>query len=61
MDSVSVLKNEKAILLKRVSALDSAIKVLGGGKPAKRHLSAAARKKMSEAGRKRWADKKKQG
>ena len=62
MDIASALKSERSKLQKRLDALDSAIKILGGknsvsrGKPGKkRHVSASARAKMAKAQKARWA------
>ena len=62
MDITSALKNERSKLQKRLDALDSAIKILGGknsisrvkhGK--KRRLSASARARIAKAQKARWA------
>ena len=71
--AVSQLKQEHIRLCKELARVDEALSVLGGpdsapaktGKKAvvvkhKRKISAAARKKMSEAARARWAAKKKE-
>jgi hypothetical protein len=66
--AVEMLKEEAVGLRKRLKAIEGSIKLLGGGsstthsaKPVKkkRHLSAASRKKLSEAAKKRWAGHKK--
>jgi hypothetical protein len=63
--AVEMLKEEAVGLRKRLRAIEGSIKLLGGSgsstthsaKPAKkkRHLSAASRKKLSEAAKRRWA------
>jgi hypothetical protein len=67
MDAIEALKQERELLVRRLKNIDGAIGLLtdypasGSRKPAgKRTVSAAARKKMSIAARKRWADKKKE-
>jgi hypothetical protein len=69
MDSIDILK---ALMDKRrehqqqIATIDAAIKLLGGGivgnpkNPRSKHkMSAASRRKMSLAAKKRWAEKKK--
>jgi hypothetical protein len=49
-------------LQQQVDTINAAIKILGGGiagNPKKRTVSAAAKRKMSLAAKKRWAAKKK--
>jgi hypothetical protein len=61
--AVAILRSEAHELRKNLEAIEGAIAVLeGSGNPRrgkKRNLSAAARKKLSEAGKKRWASVKK--
>jgi hypothetical protein len=67
--AVEMLKEEAVGLRKRLAAIEGSLRLLSGSssrkspsaKPAKkkRHLSAASRKKLSEAAKKRWAGHKK--
>jgi len=59
MDSVAVLKKERAQLAIRIKALDSAIAVLGGGRRPGNKVSDAKRRKISIALKKSWAERKK--
>jgi len=64
MNSLEALRADREVLTKQLRAIESAIGMLkeasGGHRRGKtRHLSAAARKKLSEAGKKRWATKRK--
>jgi hypothetical protein len=65
---VETLRQEAQTLRKRLHAVEGSIRLLTGSsapgtkteaKPVKRHLSAASRKKLSEAAKKRWAGHKK--
>jgi hypothetical protein len=59
-NAVEVLRQEREKLMRQVKVLDEAIVVVGGAaRPGKRHLSAEARKKLSEAGKRRWSGQKK--
>jgi hypothetical protein len=61
MDSISVLQKELAEAHTRVAALTNAIEALGGtasGRRKKRFVSAATRKKIGAAQKKRWAKEK---
>ena len=62
MDILSALKSEASKLQQQLDGLNSAIKALGGnslgrgnGRRRKRHVSAAARAKMAQSQRARWA------
>jgi hypothetical protein len=65
--AVTVLTQELLEARRRVSAIEAALKALGGsgkapghGKPAaKRHITAEGRRRMAAAGRKRWAQARK--
>ena len=67
--ALELLTSEAHSLRKRLAAIEGSIRLLRGSsrpvahaaKPAKkkRHLSAASRKKLSEAAKKRWAGHKK--
>ena len=67
MNILSALKTEASKLQQQLDTLNSAIKALGGrnnlgrgnGRRRKRHVSAAARAKMSKAQKARWARVKK--
>ncbi len=59
MDSVAVLKKERAQLAIRIKALDSAIAVLDGGRRPGNKVSDAKRRKISIALKKSWAERKK--
>jgi hypothetical protein len=60
--AVEVLREEQATLTHRLKAITNALAALtggskaqGGSKVQKRHITAAGRKAMQAAGRKRWA------
>jgi hypothetical protein len=62
--AIEVLREEALALRKRLAAVEGSIKLLGGSsttpaKGGKRHLSAASRKALSNAAKKRWAVAKK--
>jgi hypothetical protein len=57
MDSVTVLKNERKQLQKRVAALNSAIATLSGGKSS--GVSDEKRRKISIALKRSWAKRRK--
>jgi hypothetical protein len=62
-DVLKILKSERDTLRKRLTALEHAIVSLAGGakkavKRARKTMSAAARKKISIAQKKRWSLKK---
>jgi len=64
MDSLQSLRAIGDDLRKKLQVVENAIAAFSGGpasgrKGKKRHLSAAARKKLSEAGKKRWANSRK--
>jgi hypothetical protein len=62
MDILKALKDKRNALQQQVDTINAAIKILGGGiagNPKKRTVSAAAKRKMSLAAKKRWAEKKK--
>lgn len=58
---VETLRQEAVSLRKRLAAIEGSIRLLSGSSSAarakggKRHLSAASRKKLSDAAKKRWA------
>jgi hypothetical protein len=58
---LKVLRDERKVVSKRLSALDTAIAALAGDvrKTAKRIVSAASRAKMAKAQKARWAKIKK--
>ncbi len=66
MDSIDILKalnDKRKEYQQQIATIDAAIKLLGGeiaGNPkiAKRTVSAAAKRKMSLAAKKRWAERK---
>jgi hypothetical protein len=62
MDAIEALREERAILVRRLKNIDGAIGLLTDHPapgPQKHKVSAAARLKMSQAAKKRWAAKKK--
>lgn len=62
MDILKALKEKQNELQQQLDTVNAAIKILGGtisGSPEKRTVSAAAKRKMSLAAKKRWAEKKK--
>jgi hypothetical protein len=65
MDAIDQLRKEREALVKRLKNVDGAITLLtdhpatGNRAPAKKQVSAAARLKMSQAAKARWAEKKK--
>jgi hypothetical protein len=61
MDILKALKEKRNELKQQLDTVNAAIKILGetiSGKPKKRTVSAAAKRKMSLAAKKRWAEKK---
>jgi hypothetical protein len=66
MDILKVLKDKRNEHQQQIDTIDAAIKLLSGGlrvvpknTKSKHKLSAASRRKMSLAAKKRWAEKKK--
>jgi hypothetical protein len=63
VDVMKVLVAKRNEIQQQLDTLDAAIKVMGrdtiSGNPKKRVVSAAAKRKMSLAAKKRWAEKKK--
>jgi hypothetical protein len=66
MDILKALHDERSKLQQQIDTVDAAIKIFGGtntGNPkngkSKHKMSAASRRKMSLAAKKRWAEKKK--
>jgi hypothetical protein len=61
MDILKALKDKRNEFQQQIDTIDVAIKLLSGisGNPKKRTVSAAAKRKMSLAAKKRWAEKKK--
>ena len=66
MDILKALKDKRNEHQQQIDTIDAAIKLLSGGlrvapknTKSKRKLSAASRRKMSLAAKKRWAEKKK--
>ena len=61
MDILKALKDKRNEFQQQIDTIDAAIKLLSGisGNPKKRTVSAAAKRKMSLAAKKRWAAKKK--
>jgi hypothetical protein len=66
MDILKALRDKRNELQRQLDAVDAAIKILGGGVAgnpkngkSKHKMSAASRRKMSLAAKKRWAEKKK--
>jgi hypothetical protein len=61
MDILKALKDKRNEFQQQIDTIDAAIKLLSGisGNPKKRTVSAAAKRKMSLAAKKRWAEKKK--
>jgi hypothetical protein len=58
MDSVAVLRKERAQLATRIKALDTAIKVLGGGSGKASAIPDARRRKISLAMKRAWKNRK---
>jgi hypothetical protein len=62
MDILKALNDKRKEYQQQINTIDAAIKLfIGGvtGNPKKRMVSAAAKRKMSLAAKKRWAEKKK--
>jgi hypothetical protein len=59
LNIIRALKKKERELLSQVGKIQSAIELLSGKKPAKRKLSAAARKRISMAQKKRWREARK--
>ena len=61
MDILKALKDKRNEFQQQIDTIDVAIKLLSGisGNPKKRTVSAAAKRKMSLAAKKRWLEKKK--
>jgi hypothetical protein len=62
MDILKALNDKRKEYQQQINTIDAAIKLfIGGvaGNPKKRTVSAAAKRKMSLAAKKRWAEKKK--
>jgi hypothetical protein len=64
MDILKALNDKRKEYQQQINTIDAAIKLFIGGvagnpKIAKRTVSAASRRKMSLAAKKRWAEKKK--
>jgi hypothetical protein len=59
VDVLAVLRESRSELQQQLDTVDAAIKILGGSKQGKtktgRTVSAAAKRKMSLAAKKRWA------
>jgi hypothetical protein len=63
MDILKALKDKRKEYQQQINTIDAAIKLFVGavaGNPKKRTVSAAAKRKMSLAAKKRWAEKKKE-
>jgi hypothetical protein len=58
MDILKALKDKRNQHQQQIDAINAAIKLLSGAKK-KHRMSAASRRKMSLAAKKRWAEKKK--
>ena len=58
MDILKALKDKRNEHQQQIDTIDAAIKLLSGAKKNHR-MSAASRRKMSLAAKKRWAEKKK--
>jgi hypothetical protein len=61
MDILKALKDKRREYQRQINTIDAAIKLLSGavsGNLKKRTVSAAAKRKMSLAAKKRWAEKK---
>jgi hypothetical protein len=59
MDILKALKDKRKEYQQQINTIDAAIKLfVGEANPKKRTVSAAAKRKMSLAAKKRWADKK---
>jgi hypothetical protein len=60
MDLLEAMKNEEKVLEGKLKQLKAMIASYGGGKThqTKRKVSAATRRKMKAAAKKRWAEKK---
>lgn len=61
MDILKALRSKRSELQQELDTVDAAINILGGtgtGNPKKRTVSAAAKRKMSLAAKKRWAARK---
>lgn len=52
---VKLMKKERAQHAREIAKIDAALEALGGSGHAKRTLSAEARKRISDAQKKRWA------
>jgi hypothetical protein len=59
LNIIRALKKKERELLREVGKIQSAIELLGGKKPTKRKMSAAARKRISMAQKKRWREARK--
>jgi len=63
MDILKALNDKRREYQQQINTIDAAIKLfikeVGNPKKAKRTVSAAAKRKMSLAAKKRWAEKKK--
>jgi len=63
MDILKALNDKRREYQQQIATIDAAIKLfigeVGNPKKAKRTVSAAAKRKMSLAAKKRWAEKKK--
>jgi hypothetical protein len=61
MDILKALNDKRREYQQQIATIDAAIKLFIGevGNPKRRTVSAAAKRKMSLAAKKRWAEKKK--
>ena len=60
MDILKALKDKKREYQQQINTIDAAIKLfVGEANPKKRTVSVEAKRKMSLAAKKRWAEKKK--
>jgi hypothetical protein len=59
MDILKALKDKREEYQQQIDTIDAAIKLLGGNSKSKHKMSAASRRKMSLAAKKRWAEKRK--
>jgi hypothetical protein len=59
MDILKALTDKRKEYQQQINTIDAAIKLFVGEHPKKRTVSAAAKRKMSLAAKKRWAEKKK--
>jgi hypothetical protein len=62
IEALRVLQKQRNEMQRQINTIDAAIRILGGRNhtgPKKRVVSAAAKRKMSLAAKKRWAARKK--